>query len=60
MADPDNAEGLLERGILRQRKRDEAGARADWQRIMALVPGTPTADLAQQDLALLEAGPERQ
>jgi tetratricopeptide (TPR) repeat protein len=58
--DPDNPEALLERGILRQRQNDPAGARTDWERAITLAPDTPTADLAQQNLALLEAGPDRQ
>jgi regulator of sirC expression with transglutaminase-like and TPR domain len=57
--DPENAEGLLERGIIRQRRNDSPGARADWERAIALSPDSPTADLAQQNLALLEAGPDR-
>jgi tetratricopeptide (TPR) repeat protein len=57
--DPDNAEALLERGILRQRDGDPAGARDDWQRAISLDPNSTTADLAQQDLALLEAGPKQ-
>ncbi len=57
--DPDSPEALLERGILRQRRGDVAGARKDWERAMTLSPDTPTGDLAQQNLALLEAGPER-
>jgi len=57
--DPDNPEALLERGILRQRRDDRAGARTDWERTIVLAPDTPTADLAQQNLALLEAGPAR-
>lgn len=57
--DPDNADALLERGIVRQRQGDDAGARADWERAMALAPNTATSDLAEQNLALLEAGPER-
>ncbi len=56
--DPDQPEALLERGILRQRRNDRAGARQDWQRAMDLAPDSATADLAQQNLALLEAGPE--
>lgn len=55
--DPDNAEALLERGILRQRTGNQTGARADWQRAIHLDPNSTTADLAQQDLALLDAGP---
>jgi len=53
---PDSAEALLERGILRQRTGNRAGARADWQRAISLDPNSTTADLAQQDLALLDAG----
>lgn len=55
--DPDNPEALLERGILRERRGDRYGARADWERAIALAPDTAAADLAQQNLALLEAGP---
>jgi tetratricopeptide (TPR) repeat protein len=57
--DPDNPDGLLERGILRQRAGDLAGARADWQRATDLAADTPTGDLAQQNLALLAAGPRQ-
>lgn len=57
--DPDNAEALLERGILCQRRDDEACARRDWERAIAIAPDSPAADLAQQNLALLEAGPSR-
>ncbi len=58
-ADPDNAEALLERGILRQRRNDIAGARGDWNRVVAVAADSQTADLALQDLALLDAGPVR-
>jgi tetratricopeptide (TPR) repeat protein len=58
--DPDDADALLERGILRQRMGDAAGARADWEHARGVDPNTTTADLAQQNLSLLEAGPERQ
>jgi len=57
--DPDRPEALLERGILRQRQDDAAGARADWERAISLSPDSATADLAQQNLALLEAGPSQ-
>jgi len=57
--DPANAEALLERGVLRQMRGDEAGARADWERAMELAPDSATADLAMQNLALSEAGPQR-
>ncbi|HST76074.1 MAG TPA: hypothetical protein VLJ20_11935, partial [Acetobacteraceae bacterium] len=55
--DPDNPEALLERGIERKLAGDAAGARADWQRAKTLSPDTATGDLAEQNLALLEAGP---
>jgi tetratricopeptide (TPR) repeat protein len=57
--DPENAEALLERGILRERRNDPAGARGDWERAIVLAPDSATADLAEQNLALLEAGPAR-
>lgn len=57
--DPENPEAFLERGILRQHAGDVAGARDDWEQATSLAPDTPTADLAQQNLALLEAGPDR-
>ena len=37
----------------------EAQARADWERAMELAPDSATADLAMQNLALSEAGPQR-
>ena len=58
--DPENVDALLERGILRQRSNDTTGARADWERAVNLAPDSATADLARQNLALLEAGPSRQ
>jgi Flp pilus assembly protein TadD len=57
--DPQDPDGLLERGIIRQRLGDLAGARADWEHVADLAPDTPTGDLAQQNLALLEAGPRQ-
>jgi tetratricopeptide (TPR) repeat protein len=58
--DPDDPDALLERGILRQRMGDSAGARADWEHARGVDPNSTTADLAEQNLSLLEAGPERQ
>jgi len=55
--DPDNADALLERGIIRQRLGDPAGARQDWEKVADLAPDSSAGDLAQQDLALLDAGP---
>ncbi len=57
--DPENPEAFLERGILRQRAGDRTGARSDWQQAMKLAPDSATSDLAEQNLALLEAGPDR-
>ena len=57
--DPENPEAYLERGILRQRGGDRAGAHADWLRAAALAPDSATSDLAEQNLALLEAGPDQ-
>ncbi len=57
--DPENAEAFLERGILRQRRGDRPGAHADWTRAAQLAPDTATSDLAEQNLALLEAGPDQ-
>ena len=56
---PDSAEALLERGILRQLTGNRDGAREDWKRAMTLDPDSTTADLAEQDLALLDAGPNQ-
>jgi tetratricopeptide (TPR) repeat protein len=57
--DAENAEALLERGILRQLRGDTAGAREDWQRAVVAAPDSAAADLAMQNLALNEAGPQR-
>lgn len=55
--DRDNPQAFLERGILRQRIGDASGARQDWETASTLAPDSPTGDLAQQNLALLDAGP---
>ena len=55
---PDAPDALLERGIVRERQGDLEGARRDWNRILSVSPDTHEADLAQQDLALLDAGPD--
>ncbi len=57
--EPENPEAFLERGILRQRYGDREGARLDWVKAVALAPDSATSDLAEQNLALLEAGPDR-
>jgi len=57
---PDDADALLERGIVRERMGDRAGARADWEHARSMDPDSTTADLVEQNLSLLEAGPEQQ
>ena len=55
---PDAPDALLERGVVRERLGDLDGARQDWTRILSDSPDAHEADMAQQDLALLDAGPE--
>ena len=57
--DPDDAEALLERGILRQRTGDAAGARADWTHARDVDPNSEAAELAEQNLTLLDSGPDK-
>lgn len=52
---PDHPAGLLERGIVRRLTGDNAAAKADWQRLAKLYPGTETAELALDNLELLRA-----
>jgi len=58
--DPDDPDALLERGIQRQRMGDWTGARTDWEQARDVDPNSTTADLAEQNLSLLEAGPVQQ
>ncbi|MBS0966418.1 tetratricopeptide repeat protein [Acetobacter okinawensis] len=55
---PENAAALLERGIIRERKGDAAGARQDWQKVLDLSPDSHEADMARQDLAVMAADPD--
>jgi Flp pilus assembly protein TadD len=57
--DPDDAEALLERGILRQRMGDLAGARRDWTQAQTVDPNSEAAELAAQNLTLLDSGPDK-
>jgi tetratricopeptide (TPR) repeat protein len=56
---PRNVEALLERGILRQLRGEAEAARRDWERVLELAPDSAAADLAAQNLALMEAGPSQ-
>jgi tetratricopeptide (TPR) repeat protein len=56
--DPEDPEALLERGILRQEMGDLAGAREDWTHAQKIDPTSETAELAAQNLTLLDAGPD--
>ncbi|MBB2202939.1 tetratricopeptide repeat protein [Gluconacetobacter tumulisoli] len=55
---PQDVAALLERGIVRQRQGDMPGARSDWEQVMDLAPDSRQADMARQDLAVLEADPD--
>lgn len=55
---PDSAAALLERGIIRERKGDAAGAQQDWQKVLDLAPDSHEADMARQDLAVMAADPD--
>jgi len=52
---PQFPDAYLERGTLRAIKGDYTGAREDWNRVKQLAPDTFSADLAQKDLAKLDA-----
>jgi tetratricopeptide (TPR) repeat protein len=52
---PEFADAYLERGTLRAMKGDYLGAREDWNRVKQLAPGSLAANLAQSDLAKLDA-----
>jgi len=50
---PDHPDALLERGILRLVKKDVAGARADWIRVVHVAPRSAAAVVARRKLAKL-------
>lgn len=57
-ADPGNqADALLERGLLQQDTGNITGARADWRRAIEQAPNSPTADIAKHNLDLLAGAP---
>jgi len=51
---PDHPDGLLERGILRRLRDNDAGARQDWLTIIRLAPTSPAADLARHHLESMD------
>lgn len=52
--EPTHLEGLLERGILRRLKADDAGARQDWLEVLRLSPKSPAADAARVNLEAMD------
>jgi tetratricopeptide (TPR) repeat protein len=56
MLDPGHPEALLERGIIRLLKGDGAGARADWQALIAADSTTPAAESARLNLQRIDEG----
>ncbi|MHA1564782.1 MAG: tetratricopeptide repeat protein [Alphaproteobacteria bacterium] len=52
--DGDNPDALVERGIVRRLDGDGVGARADWMRILRVAPGSPAADVARDNIALMD------
>ena len=52
---PDNLDALLERGAIRRRRGDSDGARADWLRVLELVPDGSPADAARGYLEKMES-----
>ncbi len=52
--DPRHAEGLLEHGIIRRLRGDDAGARRDWLELLRTAPGTPAAEAARTNLARMD------
>lgn len=56
---PGHAEGLLERGLLRQLSGDITGARADWLTLVKLHPNRPATDAARRHLESLDQPAKR-
>jgi len=48
---PNSVPGLLERGNIRRLRGDNAGAKADWQRVIVLAPQSEAARYARDNLA---------
>lgn len=56
--DPGNPFGLLERGILRRLAGDNAGARADWLRVLSLAPDGLAGNAARANLEKMDVKAE--
>ncbi|MEX2201698.1 MAG: hypothetical protein WD711_09920 [Dongiaceae bacterium] len=56
--EPQNAEAIFERGMLRAIAGEIDAARGDWQQVVQLVPGSPTAEAAQANLEATAPVPE--
>lgn len=54
---PNSVPGLLERGNIRRLRGDSAGAKADWQRVIALAPQSQAAQYARDNLAHIDDNP---
>jgi regulator of sirC expression with transglutaminase-like and TPR domain len=52
--DPAFPDALLERGMLRRLKGRDAEARADWMKVLELVPETSVADSARAQLEKMD------
>ena len=54
MRDPIHPEALLERGILRRLNDDNAGARADWLKLLEIAPHSSAATAARANLERMD------
>ena len=57
--DPGDAEAWLERGTIRHLMGDRDGARRDWKKAQETDPNSEAAELAAQNLTLLDTGQEQ-
>ncbi|MFD2262497.1 tetratricopeptide repeat protein [Lacibacterium aquatile] len=56
-ADPRNLAALLERGIQRRLKGDDAGARSDWMALLRIAPNAAESEAARANLEKLDVKP---
>ena len=52
--DSRHPEGLLERGILRRIRGDNAGARRDWLKVLEIAPDSPAAEMSRTNLQKMD------